>query len=550
MITSTRYTVTTGKLLTISTLLLAAIAASLLLAARPTYASTTFTVINTDDSGAGSLRQAITDASATAGADVINFNIPGSGVRTIAPTTELPTITEAVTINGYSQPGAQPNTLATGATNAVLKIELNGQSVEASGLEIRGPNSVVRGLVVNRFADDGIFIEGPGNKVEGNYIGTDPSGTLDLGNVRNGVKQGGGNSNTVGGSSPSARNLISGNDADGVQLDNGEGGNQVLGNLIGTKKGGVGPLGNSGSGVVIDTPNNTVGGTTAGARNIISGNDGNGVYIRAAEATGNRIVGNYVGTDASGTLDLGNRRDGVSISGANNTVGGATAAERNVISGNNGEGVAINGTAAKGNRVVGNFIGTDKDGTADLGNSLDGVFIYEASNNAIGGTQAGERNVILGNGYDGVAIYSNGATGNRLLSNSISSNDEQGIDLNADGPTANDLGDADAGPNNFQNFPVLASARKGAAGVTTIRGTLATTANGTFRVQFFANPEGTDEGKTLLGSTTVSTSGTGDASFSFSTKKPVRLGQDITATATGPGGNTSEFSAPRRMVAQ
>ena len=149
-----------------------------------------------------------------------------------------------------------------------------------------------------------------------------------------------------------------------------------------------------------------------------------------------------------------------------------------------------------------------------------------------------------------MAIYGDDATGNRILSNSIFSNGAIGIDLNADGPTANDPGDTDTGPNNLQNKPALSSAKKSATGTTTVRGTLNSTPVKTFNVQFFSNPSGTDEGKTLLGSMSVTTNGTGNVSFTFSTQKAIKLGQNITATATGPGGNTSEFSAPRKVVAQ
>jgi len=453
MITSTQNRPTTGKLLALA-LLLAALT-SLMLAAKPSHASTTFTVTNTNDSGAGSLRHAITDANATAGTDVINFNIDGSGVHTIAPQSPLPDITEAVSINGYTQPGAHPNQKAVGS-DAVLKIELNAAGVpDGEGLVIKASNSTIKGLVVNRSSNSGILIIGSGatgNRVAGNYLGTDASGTQDLGNGSR-----------------------------GVGIYNGE--------------------------------NNTVGGTTAGARNVISGNNGEGIVISGNDASGNKVKGNYIGTDKIGTADLGNGDQGVNINTApNNTVGGTTTAERNVISGNDDSGVYISGDGATGNRVL--------------------------------------QNVISRNDDTGVAIFDDGATGNRILSNSIFANGLLGIDLRADGHTANDSGDTDTGPNNLQNKPVLSSARKGASGTTTVRGTLNSTPDKTFNVQFFSNPEGTDEGKTLLGSKSVSTDGSGNVSFSFSTTKAIRLGQNITATATGPGGNTSEFSAPRKVVAQ
>ena len=218
-----------------------------------------------------------------------------------------------------------------------------------------------------------------------------------------------------------------------------------------------------------------------------------------------------------------------------------------ISAGNDREGVLILGNGADGNRITGNYIGTDKSGAAPLRNIDEGVFIYDVSNNTVGGTTAGAGNVIsFSTEEDGVQIYGLNAKGNRILSNSIFSNAGLGIELDNDGPTPNDPDDADTGPNNLQNFPVLSSARKNAAGTTTVRGKLHSTPSKTFTVQFFSNPSGTKEGKTLLGSKSITTDGSGDDSFSFSTKKAIRLGQNI--TATGAEG-TSELSAPRKVVA-
>jgi CSLREA domain-containing protein len=442
------------RVLALGVLLAMVMAAGMVLAAQSAHAATTFHVNSTVDhadanpfdgfcdtgdtvTGAGgepeaecTLRAAIAQANHTAGADTINFAIPGTGVKTIAPESPLPPITEAVTINGYSQPGARPNTRAVGS-DAALKIELSGASSPgAVGLFIGASNSTFWGLVVNRWDRLAIHNSGP-------------------------------------------------------------------------------------------------------------------------DATGNRVAGNYIGTDASGTQDLGNRESGVYLGVAsNNTVGGTTPGARNVISGNTYEGVAIAGPNARSNKVTGNYVGTDKSGTAPLGNGDSGVYIYDAPNNTVGGTTARSRNVISGNERNGVVVYGDTATGNRILPNSIFANGLLGIDLGDDGPTANDPKDPDVGSNYLQNKPVLSSAKKGATGTTTVRGTLNSTPGKTFTVQFFSNPSGADEGRTLLGSKSVTTTGTGNVSFSFSTQKAIRLGQNITATATGPGGNTSEFSAPRKVVAQ
>ncbi len=194
-----------------------------MLAAGSAHAQTTFTVTTTSDSGAGSLRQSILDANATPGADTIEFDIPSSGVRTIFPRSPLPQITETVTIDGYTQPGALTNTLATG-TNAVLKIQLDGSSAGAfaDGLSFGSgaSNSVVKGLVINRFDVAGIQIGSgaTGVKVEGNFIGTERLGHPGPGQRRSTACIVNGDSNTVGGTSRFQRNLISGN-GDGVDLN-------------------------------------------------------------------------------------------------------------------------------------------------------------------------------------------------------------------------------------------------------------------------------------------------------------------------------------------
>src|SRR5947208_16287320 len=211
-----------------------------------------FTVINTNDSGTGSLRQAITDANSMRGG-TINFNIPGSGVHTISPLTVLPTITQTVTIDGYSQPGSSANTNPpTMGLNAVLLIELNGQFSGSNfgSLIVNAPNCTVRGLVINRFVGDGIRVCTDGNVFEGNFIGTDPTGTMAFGNgsgAVGGIVFGfcGTPSNcTIGGTTPDARNLISGNAANGISLGSGSG-NTVQGNLIGTDETGTLALGNA-----------------------------------------------------------------------------------------------------------------------------------------------------------------------------------------------------------------------------------------------------------------------------------------------------------------
>jgi len=489
-----------------------------LVANPPVQASTALTVNSTSDfhdtitgdgfcgfGGSCSLRAAIEEANSSAGADTINFAIPGTGVKTIAVGAtglgRLPAITSPVTIDGYTQPGSSPNTLATG-DNAVLKIELTGNAtLGSSALEITGVSgsSVVKGLVINSFGE-GIDIHGDtvGNRIEGNFIGTDPTGTLDKGNSDDGV------------------NVFEG------------------------------------------ASENVVGGTTPAARNLISGNTFNAVFVSGAN--NNRIQGNYVGTDKTGTKALGNG-DGpgggaaVSINNASgNTVGGTTAGARNVISGNKAEGVAIFDSRSQNNEVLGNRIGTTANGTGPLGNALDGVLITGSGSFVGDGTSAGS-NTIAFNGQAGVGVEGNlESTGNAISRNSIFSNAGIGIDLvggveDAAGRTANDSGDSDSGPNGLQNKPVLTSA-KTVSDTTTIKGTLsAGHRDFDYLIQFYSNPSGTDEGKKFIGQKIVTTDGSANATFAFSPASKVALGQNITSTATDPLGNTtSEFSAPKKVA--
>jgi len=322
-----------------------------------------FSVTNTNDSGPGSLRQAILDTNSNPGTDTITFNIGGSGVHTIIPLTQLPAITNPVIINGYSQPGSSANTLATG-NNAVLLIELDGSNAGATpaGLMINASNCTIQGLVINRF-DTGIEISGSNstnNHVEGNRIGTDPAGNSALPNFAFGVIINSASGNTIGGATPAARNLISGN-ATGLSIQqNGANNNLVLGNYIGTDAGGAADLGNTCSGMFIfNASNNTIGGTAAGAGNVISGNNCVGVRIgsnASFPATGNQIQGNFIGTNAAGTSPVANAA-GIDIldpSTSNNLIGGTAGGAANVIAFNNSTGVSI--TTATGNGILSNSI--------------------------------------------------------------------------------------------------------------------------------------------------------------------------------------------------
>ncbi len=299
-----------------------------------------------------------------------------------------------------------------------------------------------------------------GNVVLGNFIGTDKNGTAALGNGSDGVIiHFGATANTIGGAGSGAGNLISGNSGNGVEI-NGASGNLVEGNLIGTDINGTAKLGNTNDGVLIDsgaTANSIDAFVATPTANVISGNGNIGVEITGSGTSGNVVFGNLIGTDKNGTAKLGNTADGVNINSgaAANTIGGTASGAGNVVSGNSRYGVYISG-GSSANLVVGNFIGTDKNGTAALGNSRHGVDINQAESNTIGGTASGAANVISGNGLDGVYVYGTSASGNLIIGNRIGTdktgtagvaNSGDGVGLDA-GATRNTVGGTATGAAN------------------------------------------------------------------------------------------------------
>lgn len=507
-----------------------------------TSAAAVFNVSNTNDSGAGSLRDAISSANSNPGADTINFAIPGAGIKTIKPLSSLPSINGTLTIDGTTQsPGS-----------STPPIELDGSMAlpGTKGLSIGAASCVIRGLVINSFDGNGIEVTGNSNiRIEGNFVGTNANGTGGKANSEAGVAIIGGDNNIVGGTTASARNVISGNSSHGVVMLGPATGNKVQSNYIGADKTGGIAIGNGSDGISLvsanaNVTNSIIGGAAAG--NVISGNAGFGVQFFGI-GTGSLIQSNMIGTDATGSIDVGNNSSGVSISdAAGNTVGGTAAGEGNVISGNGVNGVRINAVTAINNRVQGNLIGTASNGSSPLPNDSDGVYVLNsASNTGIGASGGGGGNTIAFNGRNGVLIEA--GTANSILSNSIFSNTAMGIDLAPAGVTPNDAGDADSGANTLQNFPVLSSAAGLAGGGISIQGTLNSTASTTFTIQFFASDScdasGNGEGRVFLGSAAAATNAGGNATFNVTLTASASSGQQITATATNPQGNTSEFSA-------
>ncbi|MGC8743915.1 MAG: hypothetical protein ACP5T0_08555 [Verrucomicrobiia bacterium] len=740
----------------------------------------TFYVTNTNAAGDGSLLKAIADANGNQGFDKILFNIPGDPPFAITPTNNLPDLLEPVEIDATSQPGFENN------HKPIVALDGSIAGTNASGFVISANNCSIKGFVIKNFKKSGIFINGTSsntiqcnfigtdisgetvatngeagifinnssynliggtdsftynlisgnrygvfisgtnavgniirgnligtditgtnghgnsqhgiviwsgssniiggdkpniisgnretgiliygsganyNKILGNYIGTDINGSQVVSNRLDGIYIAEGSYNQIGGENPGEGNIISGNGQNGVTINNplcekniitgnrigtditgmyklpnkGNGiaiigrsniigsatfpaniisgnelnaiyiygtnsqGNLIQGNIIGVKISGNSSLNNGLSGILIEdspsnvisnnlisgnnlgngifirginstnnliknnligvgitgtnaipngsgigisnAPLNIIGGKDCG--NVLSGNIFNGIYIQGQYAYGNTILGNYVGLDISGKIVVPNNKDGIYIIGAPSNIIGS-AGIGNTISGNNFTGIALDGSASSGNIIQGNNIGMTSDYSKIIGNAIHCIEITgNAANTLIGGVNNGDGNIICGarsTGYDGVRIR-DGSTGNRIQRNAIFANAGLGIDLSVDGVSANDVGDADSGANNLQNFPVLASARGNFK--IAISGSLNSLPFNSYIIDFYYNPtndpSGCGEGQYWLGSTNVSTDQSGNCFFNVVFTNKVLTTGFLSATATDINGNTSEF---------
>ena len=443
----------------------------------------TFTVTNTGDSGAGSFRQAILDANATAGPDTIAFAIPGAGLHTITAASFWPQITEQVTIDGYTQSGSFPGTNAFPLPiNASPLIELTGIQNQLN-IASTAAGTVIKGLITSSTADS-ILVNASDVKIQGNFIGTNATGTARASVSSFGIRHNVGDNLTIGGPNAADRNLL------------------------------------------------------------VGGGQGGAIIGFSPVSTGHLIQGNFIGTDVTGTIALAD----VSAVGLDNVNNAQVL--NNLISGNPGGGLdTINVTPNFGMIIRGNLIGTQANGTSPLPNGNFGGINLNISNATVGGTAAGEPNVIAFNNGPGVWIRLN-SNSNPLIQNSIYSNTLQGITLQQSTPgipLPNDVLDADVVPGNRgQNYPVL-NVPVIASGNATISGTLNSQPSKTYRIEFFANaacgPTGFGQGQTFIGTVNVTTNGSGNANIG-----PVTLavppGQSvITSTATDPvTSDTSEFS--------
>jgi len=539
-----------------------AIAALVLAAAAALPArADTYTVTTTADSGAGSLRQAITDANGHAGADTIAFDISASGVQIIAPASALPKITGAVTIDGYTQTGATPNTNAPDeGLNTILKIEIDCTNAGSYCLQIGADDVTIRGLAMTNTTSYLVATEFTkrvkNTVIEGNFLGTHADG-LTVTPVVGAVILGNHQNARVGGTAPAERNLFAGS-GNGNGLEIGfaaDAGSVVQGNLFCTNRTGAVAIGTATSGMSIDDGSNlTVGGLTAAAANEFACKAGG---MRVTRMTDVRIQGNRFGIDPAGTKTLlGGVGLGIDLEfgGDGIVVGGTAAGAANVIGGYL---TGIHSQETTGAVIQGNFIGTDATGTAAFGNAGFGIKLAIGTDVLIGGTGSGEANVIANNRGGGVQVGL--GTGNTIRGNRIFDNlgagttaPSIGIDLltaggGASGPTPNDDGDADTtAGNDLQNYPLVTSAVPEGGG-TRVIGTFNSTPSSPFTLDFYASPvcrsrpRAQLQADKYLGSIDLTTDATGNKTFNALLSTPIAAGQPVTATATASDGSTSEF---------
>ena len=388
-------------------------------------------VTNTNDSGSGSLRAALyyafdksTDIPPVP--TTVVFNIPTSdpgfanNVFTIKPTYLLVAPGPGTTIDGSTQTAFTGNTNPSGPEVVLDGSQIAVQNLFAPGLDLREANCKVKNLVIGNFNTQGILIEGTGathNTLSGCYIGTDPTGTVAMPNTFPGIE------------------------------------------IVGGANG------------------NIIGGTTAAARNVISGNAHIGVSIHDSGTSTNVVEGNYIGLNASGTAALPNTYAGVEIFGSasNNTIGSSTAAGgRNIISGNSAQGIAITDAGSNSNKVPGNVIGLNPTGTVAIGNQFEGIAIFgSASSNTIGGTSATSPNIIGGNVGSGISISGVGTKMNKVQQNLIGTNlngtaafpNNAGVNIFG-GATSNTIGGTTASAgnvisgNNYQGVAISGTGTK------------------------------------------------------------------------------------------
>ncbi|MBN1893149.1 right-handed parallel beta-helix repeat-containing protein, partial [bacterium] len=378
----------------------------------------TYTVTTTADTGAGSLRWAIEQTNGP-GPDTVLFRIPDSDagfngtVFFIWPQSALPALTgDSTFIDGLSQ----TRILDSNAQGPEILVHGGSAGPAASGLSLVSKGNRIAGLILSGFGDSGIQIHGGDarhNRIEGCFLGTGPDGNAAWPNRFGIYCHSGAALNRIGGESPAEWNLISGNISMGIHLASSDS-NTVAGNRVGTDAGGSERIPNAvGIGISSSSAWNRVGGLTASERNVVSGNRDAGILITGKQSEHNCLLGNIIGLTESGQDTLSNKNGIVlSLDAKRNEIGDTLPGSGNVISGNRENGIYI--TEADSNRIRGNRIGTDPDGLRGLGNVMYGIRITDSGGLTVG---AGAPNLISGNRLYGLQV-----SGSRSVDNVISNN--------------------------------------------------------------------------------------------------------------------------------
>ena len=542
--------------------------------ARSAAPAATFLVTNTADSGPGSLRQAMLDADAAAGADQIHFHIPladpgydaAAGVWTIRPLTWLPHLNDDGTaIDGLTQRsfhGLDPS-----SSHPVICI-LNDETI-GNGFEIQGSSITLTGLTISGFRSHSVFIRGDHNRISNCLINTDASGMQRHPKTSRGIEISGGNHNVIGGETAAQRNTVVGpQNSIAIVISGGGRQNTIANNYIGLNCAGDDTLA-SRIGIFIEQNSNL---NTIGPGNTIAGCEDDGIEIYDCDST--RVIGNIIGLDAGGTIALGNQFAGIRLYGRSSytVIGGPAEGERNILSAN-GYGILIGSEECRHNRILGNWIGTDLAGSGAIPNAT-GIELMAALT-VVGEETAGCGNVISGNLENGIQLLYEEASENRIAGNRIGvaadgttplPNGQHGIEVNT-GAQKNTIGpgnviacNAGAGvavidPNSTENtitrnsifangsmgIDLQAGNRYIPAPTLTSLAPVTGTAPAHAKVEIFAGPDG--QGQTCLATATADAAG----AFSWS---GALSGAFVTATATDADGNTSEFSDPLATAVQ
>ena len=394
-----------------------------------------FEVSNLNASGNGSLYQAILNANAAAGLNVIVFSV--AGLIEIATSHILPVITDPILIDGFSAPGF--------GSSPVIEISgvsagLNSGLVFGSG----SAGSTLRGLSIVRFAKAGVELRATDVSVVGSWIGVTRGGAA-AGNGTSGSSSATGvlvnaANARIGGELAADANVISSNFGTGIIINGGS--NAVIrGNRIGTNAAGTAALANQSDGILVaDSQGVTIGGSTVAARNLISGNGGNGIRVTGSQSGGLKVAGNFIGTSLIGDAAIRNAAFGINVAGARNIILGTDSdgihdnLEGNLISGNDAGGIRISaeGGAAYSSSdflvIAGNRIGTSADGNSSVRNRSAGILLTDGARGVLVGTNGdgigdeAERNLISGNEYFGVRITGSSTQQNTIAGNLIGTN--------------------------------------------------------------------------------------------------------------------------------